>query len=161
MAAVGMLAVLLGTWEALLSTVGMLKTASPALPREIRRSTRVMREAFELQKGLSLQTHHVLRTCLLCSRARPTCLGGYGRYVTVASICEIIHKGEPESYATALFLRPLKLTTSHFAEGPPVTTGNLPTILYHPTVRVEAASISDRFVPDSSLEYFPEGMTLF
>ena len=39
MDAVGMLAVLLGTWELLLSTVGKLKKANPALPIEIRRST--------------------------------------------------------------------------------------------------------------------------
>ncbi len=39
--AVGMLAVLLGTWELLLSTVGKAKKANPALPIEIRRSTRV------------------------------------------------------------------------------------------------------------------------
>ncbi len=41
MEAVGILAVLLGTWEFLLSTVGKAKRANPALPIEIRRSTRV------------------------------------------------------------------------------------------------------------------------
>jgi hypothetical protein len=41
MKAVGILAVLLGTWELLLSTVGKAKKANPALPIEIRRSTRV------------------------------------------------------------------------------------------------------------------------
>jgi hypothetical protein len=45
MIAVGILAVLLGTCEALLSTVGRLKTANPALPREIKRSTMVNRSA--------------------------------------------------------------------------------------------------------------------
>ena len=39
--AVGMLAVLLGTWELLLSTVGSAKRAKPALPIEIRRSTSI------------------------------------------------------------------------------------------------------------------------
>jgi hypothetical protein len=38
-AAVGTLAVLLGTWEFLLKTVGRLKTANPPLPIEIKRST--------------------------------------------------------------------------------------------------------------------------
>jgi hypothetical protein len=38
-AAVGTLAVLLGTWEFLLKTVGRLKIASPALPIEIKMST--------------------------------------------------------------------------------------------------------------------------
>ena len=41
MEAVGILAVLLGTWELLLSTVGKAKKANPALPIEIRRSTSV------------------------------------------------------------------------------------------------------------------------
>jgi len=40
MEAVGMLAVFLGTWELLLKTVGKLKNARPALPIEIKRSTR-------------------------------------------------------------------------------------------------------------------------
>jgi len=40
-AAVGRLAVLLGTCELLLKTVGRLKIASPALPMEIKRSTNV------------------------------------------------------------------------------------------------------------------------
>lgn len=41
--AVGILVVLLGTWELLLSTVGKAKKANPALPIEIRRSTSVNR----------------------------------------------------------------------------------------------------------------------
>ena len=42
--AVGILAVLLGTWELLLSTVGRAKRANPALPIEIRRSTSVKKK---------------------------------------------------------------------------------------------------------------------
>jgi hypothetical protein len=40
--AVGMLAALLGTWEFLLKTVGRENTTRPALPTEIRRSTKAM-----------------------------------------------------------------------------------------------------------------------
>jgi hypothetical protein len=54
-AAVGILAVLLGTCEALLSTVGRLKTANPALPREIKRSTSVKQHASTFSNTVAKQ----------------------------------------------------------------------------------------------------------
>jgi len=57
-----MLAVLLGTWEALLRAVGKLKTASPALPREIKRSTMVIPNSSGFSKASSNLTHPTPRT---------------------------------------------------------------------------------------------------
>jgi len=47
-----MLAVLLGTCELLLKTVGRLKTANPALPIEIKRSTKVNQSLSNFSKTI-------------------------------------------------------------------------------------------------------------